>query len=175
MNSILLAGGSAFSLITPDPGLLIWTVLIFVTLWILLGKFAFKPIANALKEREQDIEDSLHQAEKAREEMAQMTAKNEELLNEAKEERSKIIKEAKEAGEQLREEIKEKASAEAKVIVENAKREIETQKKAALVEVKNEVGSMALNIAEQILRKELAGNEDQEKYVAKLVEDADLN
>ncbi len=175
MFTLLSEGGSAFSLITPDPGLAIWSVIIFVTLWVILGKFAFKPIANALREREQSIETALKSAEAAKAEMANLTSKNEALLKEAKEERNRIIAEAKEAGEKLKNEIVAKAAAEADAKVQNALREIETQKKAALAEVKNQVASVSLEIAEKVLRKELKGNAEQQAFVGELLKEANLN
>lgn len=170
MNFILLEGG----LMSPDPGLFFWTVLIFVILWILLGKFAFKPITNALKERNEAITNSLQQADKAREEMAQLNAKHEQLLIEAKEERNNILKDAKDAGNKIVDDAKGKAKEEANKIMEETKAAMETAKKAALVEVKNQVGAMAIDIAEKVLEQELKEKKQQEALVAKLVEDANL-
>lgn len=175
MFTLLSEGNSAFSLITPDPGLAIWSLIIFVTLWVILGKFAFKPIVNALKERENSIETALKSAETAKAEMAALTSKNEALLIEAKEERNRIIAEAKAAGEKLKNEIVAKASAEADAKVQQALREIETQKKAAIAEVKNQVASISLDIAEKVLRKELKGNAEQQAYVGELLKEANLN
>ena len=99
MNTLLVVllseEANPFSLITPNPGLAIWALIIFVALIFILGKFAFKPIASALKEREMHIEESLTQAEKARAEMAALVSKNEELLNQAKEERNQILHDAR--------------------------------------------------------------------------------
>lgn len=164
-----------FSLITPDPGLSIWALIIFLLLIFILGKFGFKPIANALKEREQHISDALAQAEKARAEMAQLTTRNEELLNQAKEERNKIIAEARETADKLKADLMEKASSEAAKKMADAFREIDTQKKAAIVEIKNSVGQMALQIAGQVLRKDLHNDAAQKEYVDKLVKETNLN
>lgn len=175
LTVLLEAGENPFSLITPNPGLSIWALIIFVLLIVILGKFGFTPIANALKEREQNIADSLAQAEKARAEMALLTAKNEELLNQAKEERNKILAEARDAADKLKNEMLEKANAEAQKKMADAFREIETQKNAAIVEIKNTVGEMALSIAGQVLRKELANDAAQKDYVNKLVKETNLN
>lgn len=169
------AGGGAFSLITPEPGLAIWSLIIFVMLIFVLGKFAFKPIAAALKEREQHIADSLSQAEKARAEMAALTSKNEELLNQAKEERNKIIAEAREVAEKMKGDLLEKAHTESLKKMTDAFREIETQKNAAIVEIKNTVGQMALQIAEKVIRKELHSDASQKEFVDKLVKETNLN
>jgi len=84
-----------FSVIKPEPGLLIWTTIIFLIFWFLMSRFAFKPIGAALKQRETDIQDALDEAKKARLEMSQLQAQNEKLLTQAREERTAILKEAK--------------------------------------------------------------------------------
>ena len=165
----------ALDLMIPDPGLFIWTVLLFIILWTLLGKFAFKPIAKALKDREQSIDDSLKAAEKAREEMANLQSDHEKLLQEAREERGKILKEAKEVRDTIINEARDKAKTEAAKIMEETRLEINNQKMAALTEVKNEVGQMALDISEKVLRRELQNKSDQEGYVKELVGNLNLN
>ncbi len=175
LTVLLEAKENPFSLITPDPGLAIWALIIFVILIVILGKFGFTPIATALKEREQHIADSLAQAEKARAEMALLTSKNEDLLNQAKEERNKILAEAREAAEKLKTDMLEKAQTESLKKMSDAFREIDTQKNAAIVEIKNTVGQMALKIAEQVIRKELHTHEAQKEFVDKLVKETNLN
>jgi F-type H+-transporting ATPase subunit b len=164
-----------FTAMKPDPGLLIWTVAIFVLFWLLMARFAFKPIQQALKQREDDIQSSLDEAKKAREEMANLKAENEELLRQAQEERMKILKEANEAKENIIGEAKQKAKAEANNIISNAKQEIENQRMAAITDIKNQVGVMAIEIAEKVLRKELQDETSQEKYVDELIKDMKLN
>lgn len=161
-------------LLTPSFGLVFWMCLGFGILFFLLSKFAWKPILSALHEREQSIESSLREAEKARAEMAGLVARNEELLNQAKEERSAILAEAKEAAEKLRTDIVEKARQEAEGKVADAIREIDIQKRAALVEVKNKVGLMALEIAGQVMRKELSSDAAHKQYVEKLAQESGL-
>lgn len=165
----------SFTPFQPTPGLAIWTVVIFLIFWFIVGKFAFKPIAEALSKREHDIQDAIDQSKKTREEMANLRADNEKLLAEAREERSKILQEAKEIKVQMIAEAKEKAKEEASKIVGNAMQDIENQKKAAIAEVKNELGKFALNIAEKVIRKELTGNAEQEKFVESLVREVNLN
>lgn len=163
------------NLLQPDPGLIFWTLIVFGIVVLLLKKFAWQPILNALDEREQSIRNSLDQAEKARKEMAELTSDNERILNEAKEERARIIKEAKETHESILGEAKEKAKVEASKIVADAAKEIETQKMAAITEVKNSVGNMAIDIAEKILKRELDDKVKQEEYASSLVEKFKLN
>lgn len=159
----------------PSPGLAIWAVISFVTFWIVVGKFAFKPIANAIATRENNIQNSLDAAKLAKEEMANMQAENEKLLALAREERSKLLQEAKEMKNSIITEAKDKAKEEASKIMNSAKLDIENQKQVAMSEVKKEVGAMALTIAEKVIKKELAGNTEQASYVNSLVNDLNLN
>ena len=164
-----------FSVIKPDPGLILWTSLIFLIVWGLLAKFAFKPIQEALKKREYDIQNALDEAKKARLEIANMQAENEMLLAQAREERAQILKEAKDHKDQIVNEAKNKAKEEAQKIVAAARLDIENQRMAVVTDLKNKLGVMALEIAEQVIRKELQGNAEQEKFVNKLVDEVELN
>ncbi len=162
-------------LVKPAIGLIFWMCVSFSILVFILTKFAWKPILNMIKEREQTIENSLNEANKARAEMSTLVAKNEELLNLAKEERNAILHEAKEAAEKIKADLLVKAQAEAEAKIQAAFREIEIQKKAAIVEVKNSVGLMALDIAEKVIRKELKNNNEQVEFVNKLAKESNLN
>jgi len=164
-----------FSVIKPDPGLFFWSVVIFLVFWFLVGKFAFKPIANALRDREKSIQDSLDQAKLAQEKMEQLNSENEKLLQSAREERGKILAEAKEIHGKILSEAKEQAKVEANKIVAKAKAEIETEKDAAFADLKNRVGSIALVIAEQILEKDLSSDNSQVEYANSLVNKLNLN
>jgi len=162
-------------LLTPSIGLIFWTTLSFLILLFLLRKFAWKPILTSVKDREHRIEDAVLQAEKARAEMAALSANNERLLNEAREERAIIIKEAKAVGEKLIADAKDKAGVEFNKKVNDAAREIENQKMAALTEVKNYAGQMALEIAEKVLKNEFSDRNKQERFASELVDDLKLN
>lgn len=163
-----------FDVIKPDVGLVFWTTIFFIVFWWLMSKFAFKPIANALKKREHDIQDALDEAKRAKEEMANLQTENERLLQEAREERAAMLKEAKDTKNSIIKEAKDKAKQEASTIVKNAKNEIESSKQAALTEVKNQVGTMALEIAEKVLKKQLQGNTEQEAFVDSLVKELNV-
>ncbi|MFN7115583.1 MAG: F0F1 ATP synthase subunit B [Saprospiraceae bacterium] len=173
MNFILFLAD--FSVMKPEPGLLLWTIVIFALFWFMMARFAFKPIQAALKQRESDIQNSLDEAKRAKEEMSNLKAENEKLLRQAQEERMKILKEANEAKESIIAEAKEKAKAEAQKIVANAKQEIEHQRMAAITDVKNQIGTIAIDIAEKLLRKELQNNQEQERLVNSLVDNMKLN
>lgn len=172
MNIFLLAD---FSVIKPDPGIIFWTSIIFIVLWTILGRMAFRPIQNALKKRENSIQDALDEAKNAREEMAKLNAENEKLLIQAREERAVILKEAKEAKAAMIKEAEEAAKAKAQKIVADATQEIENQRKTAMADLKNQVGLMAVEVAEKVLRKQLAGDAAQENYVNTLVDEIKLN
>lgn len=164
-----------FSVIKPDFGLLFWTTVIFLIFWFLIGKMAFRPIANALKNRENDIQTALDESKKAREEMEKMKSENEALMAQAREERAEILKEAKDNKNAILKEAKEKAKEEAQKIVANAQGEIENQKQAALAEVKNEVGKLAIEISEKILKQELKDQSTHSSLINQMVDDLKLN
>jgi F-type H+-transporting ATPase subunit b len=164
-----------FTPFLPSPGLAIWSLLIFLLFWFLMSKVAFKPIANALEQRENDIQGALDSAKKAKEEMSSLKAENDKILAEAREEKSKILQEAKDIKNQTIAEARDKAKEEANKIIASAKLEIENQKKAAIADIKSQVGSMAVDIAEKLVKKELASNPDHTAYVKKLVDDFNLN
>jgi len=158
-----------FSVIKPDFGLIFWTTVIFGLFWFFIGKFAFRPIAEALKSREDDIQNALDEAARVKEEMKNLQSQNEQLLQEAREERAVMLKEAKDMKNNLISEAKTKAKEEASKIVEGAQREIENQKNIAIAEVKKEVGAMAIDIAEQVLKKNLNSDKEQVSFVNELV------
>lgn len=169
---IFLAGFAPFQ---PTPGLALWSLIIFLLFWWIMSKYAFKPMMEGLKTREDNIKGALAEAEKAREEMANLKAENEKILAEAREERAAMLKEAKDTKANIINEAKDKAKDEAQRIMSSAKLEIENEKKAAITEVKNKVGLMATDIAEKIIRKELKGNSEHESFVNTLVNEMNLN
>jgi F-type H+-transporting ATPase subunit b len=164
-----------FTPFQPTPGLAFWSLVIFLLFWFIMYKLAFKPISESLAKREDDIQHALDQAKVAREEMSNMKAENERLLAEAREERAKILQEAKEAKTAIITEAKVKAKEEASKIMQHAMLEIDNHKKAAMIEVKNEIGNLATGIAEKVLRKELKGQEEHAVFVNNLIKEMNLN
>lgn len=156
-------------------GLFFWQLIILLIVIFILGKFAWKPIVNALEEREEGIKDALASAEKAKVEMARLTNENEQLLKEAREERDVILKEAKELKDKIVADAKTAAQTEGAKLIENAKREIEDQKLKALAEVKNQVSALSLDIARKVLTKEFEDQGKQEALVADLLKDVKIN
>lgn len=162
-------------LLQPALGLFTISFVIFIIVFLILKKYAWTPILSTLKERETSIADSIATAERVKEEMAQMKAEHEHVLAEAKVERSKILKEAKEAKDQIISEAKAQAQVEAKKIINEAYVAIENQKMAALTDVKNQVGNLVIEVAEKVLRKELADKPAQEQYIKQQAESIKLN
>ena len=163
------------ALVNPGTGLIIWMTFAFlVVLWV-LAKYAWRPILNSLKEREDSIENALRVADKTREEMEALKLDNEKLLREAKDERDAILREARKIKEKIIEEAKEKASVEAANIVESAKQRIETEKNRAMTEIKNTIADYALQIAEKVMKEELKDKKRQTAYIQKLLDETHLN
>ncbi len=163
------------SLLTPDFGLLIWTLVAFLVVFFILGKYAWPAIIKGLRDREQTIADSLETAKKVKAEMAQMKSENEAILAKAREERAQMLKEARETRDKMVSEAKEQAKAEASKIVADAQQQINAQKMAAITDVKNEVGKLVIEVTEKILRRELSDKKAQEDHIKSLVNEVNLS
>lgn len=162
-------------LVTPEIGLVFWTALSFLILFFLLARFAWKPIMSAIGERERSIEDALFKAEAAKDEMARLTNENEQLLKQARAERDLILKEAKQVKDQIISEAKEAAHIEGNKLIEKAKIEINSQKAIAMADVKNQISTLSLDIAEKVLRKQFEDKQKQDVLVADLLKEVKLN
>lgn len=166
---------NAMDLITPDFGLVFWTTLIFLLFWFIAGKFAFKPISEAIKKRGDTINEALNSALKAKEEIKLLQSDNESLLKQAREERALILKEAKE----VKDSIIAEANTKAGKIKDEAIAEIEAQKVAAIADVKQklsqEVSKLAIEIAEKVVGKELSSEKDHQSLVDDLVGKIKMN
>ncbi len=162
-------------ILLPQLGLFFWGLILFLILFILLRRFAWKPIMKAIKDREVSIQTSLDEAKKARDEMASLKADNERLLAEARAERDALLAEAREMRDKMISEAKGTAEEEAARIVTSAREQIQSEKKAALTEIKNQVGALSLEIAEKVLRQELANPATQKQVVDKLVSELNFN
>ena len=162
-------------LLTPGVGLIIWQFIVFVLLFLLLSKLAWKPIMNSLKDRERSIQDALDTAEKARHEMSQLKSDNEKLLKEAREERDRILREAREVSIRMREDAQLEAKKSADKIVEDARAAINIEKQAALKEVKVQVAMFSLEIAEKLMKKNLSTDKAQKDLVETYVKDLKVN
>ena len=156
-------------------GLFIWQVLIFVGLIFLLKKFAWKPILDAVNDREDGIKNALLSAENARKEMANLQADNQRILQEARLERDAMLKDAREIKEKMIADSKTEAQAQGAKMIEQAKISIAAEKNAAIAELKSQVSNLSIAIAEKLLREELSNKEAQTKLVEKMLGDVKLN
>lgn len=171
MNSLIILN----ALVTPSVGLIFWTSITFILLLVILGKFAWKPILSAIKTREQGITDALASADKALNDMRELKSNNEKILAEARAERDNLLKEAREMKDSMIAEAKTKAQADADRILATAREQINTEKNAAVAELKNQVATFSVEIAEKILRSELSTDEKQKALVSNLMKDVTLN
>ena len=162
-------------LLTPELGLFFWTLIAFLAVFFILKKYAWGPILQTLGDREKGIADSIATAEKVKGEMTALKSDNEKLMAEAREQRTLMLKEAKEAKDRMIADAKEMAKTEANKIIIEAQQQIQQQKMAAMTEVKNEIGKLAVDVAEKILRKQLASSEGQDAYNQLLAEEIKLN
>jgi F-type H+-transporting ATPase subunit b len=155
--------------------MIVWSTLFFLILLFILGKFAWPAILSAVKARNESIKNALDAADRAKEEMAKLQADNEQILAEAKAERDALMREAKAMKDKLIAEAKEKATEEAAKLVKNARESIQREKTAALNEMKVQMASLSVEIAEKLLRKKLGDPKAQKELVDKLIREADLN
>ncbi|MBK8289613.1 MAG: F0F1 ATP synthase subunit B [Flammeovirgaceae bacterium] len=162
-------------LLTPGSGLIIWQLFIFVLLVLLLGKLAWKPILASLKEREESIQQALDSAESAKKEMASLKADNEILLRETREERDKILRDARTAANRIHDEAQVDAKKNADRMIEDAKSIIQTERNAALRDVKEQVAMFSIEIAEKLIKKNLSDDKTQKELANTFIKDLKLN
>ncbi len=162
-------------LVTPDIGLLFWTLISFAILLFLLRKFAWKPIVGTVNGREESIREALASAENARLEMENLLADNERILKEARVEREAMLKEAREIKSKMIADAKDQAQMQASKMIDQAQIAIEGEKKAAMAELKSHVAGLAVDIAEKVVRDELSNKDRQMQLVKTMLGDAALN
>jgi len=158
-----------------SSGLFIIQSVIFLILLVVLAKFAWKPIINAVNEREESIQDALNQAKLAKQEMADLKSDNERILREAKAERDGILKEARELKEKIVSEAKDAAKVEGEKMIAQAKASIAAEKSAAMAEIKTQIGSLSVEIAEAILKQKLDNTEAHNTLVENIINKTNLN
>jgi F-type H+-transporting ATPase subunit b len=162
-------------LVKPSIGLIFWMIVSFSIILFLLKKFAWKPILGMIKEREESIENALASAEKAKLEMKALQSSNERILAEARSERDALLKDAREIREKMISEAKNAANKEGERMLAAARENIQIEKNAAIADLKNQVASLSIEIAEKILRSELSSDEKQKTLVNTLLKDVNLN
>ena len=162
-------------MIEPGIGLLFWMTLTFVVLLFLLAKFAWKPIMAAINEREVTIVDSLNQAKLAKQEVENLKAENEIIIREAKVQRDQILKEARDIKDRIVGEAKGLAQVEGDKMIESARQTIQAEKSAAVADIKSQIGTLSVNIAESILKQKLDNDGAQDALVANILNTSNLN
>jgi len=163
------------SLLTPNPGLIFWMLVVFLLVVFILAKFAWKPIIKGLKDRENEIQGALDLAERTRAEMVKLKSDNEKLIAEANAVRDQILRDAKDAADRTILESKDKAAVEAQKMIESAREAIRNEQQVAVTKIRKEVAILSLEIAEKVLHRELKDKEAQEQLIAELASSARLN
>ncbi|MGL4598761.1 MAG: F0F1 ATP synthase subunit B [Bacteroidia bacterium] len=162
-------------LITPGIGLVFWMTLVFLIVLFILKKFAWKPILNMIKEREESIDSALKSAEKAKAEMAALKSDNERIVAEARQERDRLLKEARDMKDSIVAEAKTKAKEETDKMLSIARESIQNEKMAAITDLKNQVATLSIDIAEKILKRELSAENKQKELIGDLMKDVKMN
>jgi F-type H+-transporting ATPase subunit b len=163
------------SLLTPNPGLIFWMLVVFLLVVFILAKYAWKPIIKGLKDRENEIQGALDLAERTKTEMVKLKADNEKLIIEANAVRDRILRDAKEASDRMIAESKDRAAVEGQKMIDSARDTIRNEQHAAIAKMRKEVAVLSLEIAEQVLHRELKDKESQEKLIADLASSARMN
>jgi F-type H+-transporting ATPase subunit b len=156
-------------LLMPHTGTVIWMLIGFLTVFFLLKKFAWKPVLNALKQREDTIENALRAADAAKKDMERLNADNEKIIAEAKLERDRIIKEARELKETIVIDAKEHAGAEAEKLIETARKNIKAEKETAIKQISDHVAQLSILISEKLLQEKLSDSKEQKDLIDRLL------
>ena len=162
-------------LINPGIGVFFWMLVSFGVLVFILGKWGWPMLLKSLTKREKAIADSLNAAEKAREEMKQLEASNKDLLREAQREREEMLKIARMTSEKIVEDARQKATEEADRIVEAARENINYEKLKAMHDLKKEIASLSIDIAEKLMKAELSDRQKADSLIKYELEHANLN
>ena len=162
-------------LVTPGIGLIFWMLVSFGLVLFVLGKYAWKPIMKGIHQREETIEKALEAANEAKKEMLKLKAGNEQLLRDAKDERDALMRDARKVKEAMLEEARVKANEEAARIMENARENIQFEKMAAINELKNQIATISIEIAEKLIGKELENKKSQHELTEKLLKEVKIN
>lgn len=163
--------GNLPSILTPDFGLLFWMLVSFLVVFLLLAKFGFPAIIKAVEERKNFIDESLSKARQANEKLAGIQAESEKILREAREQQAQIIKEAMATRDGIIQDARDKAQLEGRNLLDEAKKQIEAEKEVALRDIRAQVADLSVQIAEKVIRQQLLHDDEQEKFIARMLED----
>ena len=159
------------SILTPDLGLLFWMLLAFLVVFGVLAKFGFPAIINMVDERNKYIDESLRKAHEAQERLANIEKEGESILQEAREKQAQILKEAAETRDAMVEKAQEKARAEGARLLEDARVAIEQERKAAIADIRAQVATLSVEIAEKVLKKNLKDDKSQMDLIDRMLDD----
>ncbi|MFH0761529.1 MAG: F0F1 ATP synthase subunit B [Bacteroidota bacterium] len=162
-------------LVAPDYGTIFWMIVVFALVFFILKKFGWGPILRMLKKREESINKALQSAELAREEVSQLKVGHDQMMQEARMEREKLMAEARVIKEQMIEKAREEAARETEKLLGLSHRQIESEKLAAISEIRQQVAVLSVDIAEKILRKQLKDRREQEGLIREQLRDLKLN
>jgi F-type H+-transporting ATPase subunit b len=165
-------GGGSF-LVTPDIGLMIWTLVVFILSMIILAKLAFPRIADALDRRQRAIEESIDNAERVRVEADQLIAEYRERLSEARAQADEIVARARRTGEQSEAQAVAEARRKHDELLEQTRREIQIETQRAIHEIRSEVADMTVRATEKVTRKSLT-EDDQRRLVDEALSELDF-
>ena len=163
------------SILTPDPGLLFWMLLAFLVVFWVLAKYGFPAIINMVDERNKYIDESLRKAHEAQERLANIEKEGESILQEAREKQAQILKEAAETRDAIVEKAQDKARQESARLLDDAKAAIEQEKKAAIADIRRQVATLSVEIAEKVLRKNLKDDQSQMDLIDRMLDDVSAN
>lgn len=163
--------GNLPSILTPDFGLLFWMLVSFLVVFLLLAKFGFPAIIKAVEERKNFIDESLSKARQANEKLAGIQAESKKILREAREQQAQIIKEAMATRDGIIQDARDKAQLEGRNLLDEAKKQIEAEKEVALRDIRAQVADLSVQIAEKVIRQQLLHDDEQEKFIARMLED----
>lgn len=158
-------------LLTPDPGLLFWMVVVFGIVFFLLAKFGFPVIIKMVDDRKAYIDNSLKAAREANEQLANVKIEGEKILAQAHEEQTRILKSATETRDRIIREAQEKARLEGDRLMEEMKKQIETEKESAIRDIRRQVALLSVGIAEKVMRTKLADEKEQTELISRLVDE----
>ena len=158
-------------LLTPDPGLLFWMIIVFAVVFFILAKYGFPVVIKMVEDRKAYIDESLNSARAANEQLANIKAESEKILNEAHAEQARILNEAAATRDRIIKDAQSRAMAEGARLMEEMKRQVEVEKDCAIRDIRRQVAVLAVGIAEKVLRSKLADEKAQEELIDHMLDD----
>ena len=158
-------------LLTPDPGLLFWMVVVFGIVFFLLAKYGFPVIIKMVDDRKAYIDNSLKAAREANAQLANVKVESEKILAQAHEEQARILKSATETRDRIIKDAQEKARLEGDRLMEEMKKQIETEKESAIRDIRRQVALLSVGVAEKVIRTKLADAKEQTELISRLIDE----